>query len=334
MDYDKIGTAIAYLRKRAGYTQRELAERIGISDKAVSKWERGLALPDISCLTKLSILLDTDTDSLLAGDEGNHEKGWCGYLSMEENPNGIYSGSMLFDKPLVYYLLSLFMLVGIKHIFISCPKKDQSFIQANMGDGTIFGICLMFIEDNGDIPDMSGFTNLMCILGREFIYGVDQTRFFQKAMMDKERTTILSLPRSGSSLANGIFFDDQKKIVDYDDSDRVITQYDYHAIPIFFCPCNRFHSIFLKGKANFTGEDVLYTEVLDRGYVEMPLNSWKDMAMASEFVRIVQDAGGMELYCMEEIAWRRGFISTEKLRNLGELRKESLYGRYILNLID
>ena len=72
MDTQKVGQAIAYLRKRVGYTQKELADRIGVSDKAVSKWERGLGLPDIGLIGKIAILLDSDTDSLLAGDLVHH----------------------------------------------------------------------------------------------------------------------------------------------------------------------------------------------------------------------------------------------------------------------
>ena len=67
MDPKRVGNAIAYLRKKVGYTQRELADRIGVSDKAVSKWERGLGLPDTAIIGKIAILLDSDTDSLLAG---------------------------------------------------------------------------------------------------------------------------------------------------------------------------------------------------------------------------------------------------------------------------
>ena len=85
MDIEKVGAAIAYLRKRAGFTQKDLADRLGISDKAVSKWERGLGLPDVAYLGKLSIILDTDTDSLLQGDIIHHDQGWKGLLIIDEN---------------------------------------------------------------------------------------------------------------------------------------------------------------------------------------------------------------------------------------------------------
>ena len=98
MEVDRVAKAIAYLRKRAGYTQRELASRLGVSDKAVSKWERGLGLPDVSLLGKLSILLDTDTDSLLTGDVIHHEKGWHGVLILEKSPYGIGSDTISAGK--------------------------------------------------------------------------------------------------------------------------------------------------------------------------------------------------------------------------------------------
>ncbi len=85
MDIEKVGKAISCLRKRAAYTQKDLRDRIGISDKAVSKWERGLGLPEIGYLRKLSILLDTDTDSLLAGDIFHHDGSWSGVVVIDNN---------------------------------------------------------------------------------------------------------------------------------------------------------------------------------------------------------------------------------------------------------
>lgn len=334
MNYDKIGAAISYLRKRAGYTQKELAERIGISDKAVSKWERGITLPDVSCLTKLSILLDTDTDSLLAGDIINHDHGWCGFLVLDENPHGIKLDTVIYDKPLVYYLLSYFILVGIKYIVVDCSNKDKDILQSELKNGSDLGIDIKFYRDLPKNEAFNGYSNVMAVFGREFIFGVDQTRFFNKAMVNKERTTILSLPRKTTGAAPGIHFDNEKRIVDYDNSDRVVTQYDYYEIPVVFCPKNKLPTIYSDGTVSFSGDDVLYTEVLDRGFIEMSINSWDDVSVASDLVKLVQKTCGMEIYCIEEIAWRRGLISTDKLRELGENSSDSSYGEYILSLAE
>ena len=130
MDIEKIGKAISFLRKRAGYTQKDLADRLGISDKAVSKWERGQGLPDISYLRKLSILLDTDTDSLLAGDIFRHDSGWQGIIVLEDNICGIGAGTVIYDKPLIFFLLSYFLLVGIKNISVVCSDNDKQYIES------------------------------------------------------------------------------------------------------------------------------------------------------------------------------------------------------------
>lgn len=335
MDVAKVGKAIAYLRKRAGYTQNELAERIGISDKAVSKWERGLSLPDVSVLRKLSILLDTDTDSLLEGDVINHDHGWCGLLVLDENFQGINAGTAIYDKPLVYYLLSYYILVGIRTIAISCPEKDKNFVQEELDSGSELGLKIIFCDPLciNEHPIFQGFTNVMVIFGREFIYGVDQTRFFQRAMLDKDRITILSLPRKRFDAIPRIVFDDEKRIVNFEDGEKLNTQYDYYEIPVFFCPKDKIALICSGKSVCVRGDDILYTEVLDRGYVEMSIDTWEDVSTVSDFVKTVQYACGMEIYCIEEIAWRRGFISKETLKRLGDSKSKSTYGQYILSLI-
>lgn len=331
MDYNKVGNAISYLRKRAGYTQKELADRIGISDKAVSKWERGITLPDVSCLTKLSILLDTDTDSLLSGDIINHESGWVGVLILN-NKSEIKASTVIYDKPLIYYLLSYFLLVGIRKVVVISSDDEKIYLRQTFGCGESFGIELVYSDEKIDSKELLGFTNVMVVFGKSFIYGVDQTRFFQRAMAHRDRTTILSLPRRKNDGRSGIRFDNNKQIVDIDNTDFVVTQYDYYTIPVAFCPSGTFFGIYDNGKISFNGLDVLYTEVLDRGYLEMELDTWDDVTVAAQLIKIVQENCGMELYCLEEIAWRRGFINTGLLQEMSEKKKGTKYGQYLLSL--
>ena len=81
MDLNLTGKTIAKLRKSVGFTQASLAEKLGVSDKAVSKWERGIACPDTSIWNQLSILLDTDIESLLYGHDSSDE--WIGILILD-----------------------------------------------------------------------------------------------------------------------------------------------------------------------------------------------------------------------------------------------------------
>lgn len=337
MAENKIGKAISFLRKRAGYTQKDLADRIGISDKTVSKWERGLGLPDIGYLRKLSLLLDTDTDSLLSGDVVHHDSGWQGIIVLDENCYGIGTGTVIYDKPLIYYLLSYFLLVGIKNISITCTDADKAYLQNTLGAGNEYGINLSYSDDLQGVrisPDKS----TMVVYGRCLLYGVDQTRFFQKAMMDKKRLTILALPKKCFT-SDQILMDMNKKVVSSNNDEPINTQYDYFDIPILFCPPELLVSMLQSGDIKrfisaYSANNEMYVEILDRGFVEIEIDSWSNVQEASTFMKIVEDKCGMNVYCLEEVAWRRGMITAEQLRLHGEKHQGTEYGQYILSLYE
>lgn len=338
MDAEKVGKAIAYLRKKSGYTQRELANRIGVSDKAVSKWERGLGLPDTSIIGKIAFLLDSDMDSLLAGDFIHHNSGWSGLLILRENPYGISVSTIIYDKPVINYLLSYFMLMGIRNIRIICSEEERSFLKGKLGTGEWLGLTLSYWDDIHEEEYKNSKENVMVVSDMTFIYGVDQSRFFQKAMYDRNRITVLSLPKKKKDSPARIYYNSDKKVVTSEDGEKLRTQYDYYQIPIIFCPAYVLCEMKWDHRgwseetrcAKISGE--VYTVVLDRGFVEIPLNSWEDVIDASTFVKIVQKACGMQIYCIEEIAWRRGMISHEEFLVLGKNKNNTLYGKYILEI--
>ena len=338
MEDNKVGRAIAYLRKRAGYTQKDLADRIGISDKAVSKWERGMGLPDVGFLRKLSILLDTDTDSLLSGDVFHHDSSWSGIIVLDENDYKIGAATVIYDKPLIFFLLSYFLLVGIHNITIVCTKDDKIFIDSILGNGKEYGINLM-ITCGGlkSINKTEG--NIMMVYGRCFLYGVDQTRFFQKAMVGREKLTMMVLPKKINNSSARISINENKKIINSSSDEPLKTQYDFTDIPIVFFPASlinlitQYQSIreFLK---HYAERSEIYVQMLDRGFVEIEIDDWNNVQEASTFLRIVQDKCGMNVYCLEEVAWRRGFISIERLRTLGDRYSGTEYGSYIMSLYE
>ena len=341
MDVNKIGKAIACLRKRAGYTQKDLADRIGISDKAVSKWERGIGLPEIGYLRRLSILLDTDSDSLLAGDVVHHDGNWQGVIVTEENPYGIGIHTMVYDKPIVYFLLSYFLLVGIRNILIVCNEREKRYMDETMGDGSEYGIRLFSFT--GKLCDAvkkwdGEAMNTMLVYGRCLLYGVDQTRFFQKAMIDKERFTVLALPKRNCRSSH-IQMDVNKKIVSSNEDEPLRTQYDYSDIPILLFPSRLLHDVAKEEDIptfiyKYTSENEMYVAMLDRGFVEIEVDSFDHVQEASAFLKIVQDKCGMNVYCLEEVAWRRGLITTKQLRMHGNRYGTTEYGAYILSLCD
>ena len=175
------------------------------------------------------------------------------------------------------------------------------------------------------------------VYGCCLLYGVDQTRFFQKAMMNRDRFTMLVLPKRLNHPSSRITIDQDKKVVSSDSDELLWTQYDFSDIPILFFP-----SKFLKDMANeenvasyiarHVSESELFVQILDRGFVEIEVYNWENVQEASVFMKIIQDNCGMNVYCIEEVAWRRGMISLERLKELGERKKDTEYGKYVLGL--
>jgi dTDP-glucose pyrophosphorylase len=315
-----------------------LADRIGISDKAVSKWERGLGLPEIGYLRKLSILLDTDTDSLLAGDVVHHDSSWSGVIILDENKYDIDAGTMIFDKPLIYYLLSYFLLVGIRDVTIVCSNSSYEFIRKKIGDGSALGVRITLVENLSFAVNNRIWTgNVMMVYGRCILYGVDQTRFFQKAMINRERFTMLVLPKKLKNQVSHIVIDQNKKIINSNVDEPLKTQYDFSDIPILFFPASVLYKMVEKSNissfiTDYIANHDLYVYMLDRGFVEIEIDDWNNVQEASNFIKIVQTQCGMNVYCIEEVAWRRGFISLKQLKEQGDKMQGTEYGDYVLSL--
>ncbi len=344
MNLQKTGQAIAYLRKRAGFTQKDLGERIGISDKAVSKWERGLSLPDISCLEQLAIVLDTDTDSLLAGEVNNCERNWKGILYIRDV--GVPLNTVVYDKPLVYYLISYFMLVGIREITVICSEQQQEEIAVLLGDGSELGVTITYDNRNetgifSAYRDVVDHSNVMLVFGQVLLYGVEQTKFFERAMSNSERITVISHPRRSEQENHRIHFNSLRQVIKgSDDESKVRTQYDYCRVPILFIPKKTLAHSYLNVETvdelleRLIDCGELYTTVMDRGFIEIELSSFDDIIDAANLVKIIQERCGLRIYCIEEIAWRRGMINKEQLVALGMKNKNTMYGKYILDLCE
>lgn len=343
MDIEKVAKTIAFLRKQAGYTQKDLADRIGISDKAVSKWERGIGLPDITYLGKLSVLLDTDTDSLLSGDVICHDKGWSGLLILPENLHGVNASTQVYGKPIVYFLLSYFLLAGIKKIVVVGSQRDKDYLNYEFADGSKIGINLCCLDDFANVDIALDCSNVMVVFGRSFIYGASMTRFFQRAMANTDHTTILSIPKKVDEVQQRLCFDTNKKVVSADNPEKRKTRYDYAPIPILFCPKAMLGRVFMTDKARHgllsvnlsdhsLRNEFLYTDFPDRGYIEFSVDTLDDVVDASCFIRMLEKSSGFIVYCLEEIAWRRGMISLEQLEELGREKVGTEYGKYILSL--
>ena len=257
IDASRVGKAIAHLRKRAGYTQQELAEQIGISDKAVSKWERGVGLPDIAYLGKLAALLDTDTDSLLAGDMIRRGREWQGLLILNSNPCGIGADTIIYDKPIACYLLGCFLLAGIDKIMISCPEKEETYLREILADGKMLGIELeysgeTFERDLKNNAVMTDCNKVMIMFGRHLVNGAGLTRYFERSMSGKERSVLLVNPVQGVPRDRGSWLNENQKIV-FPDGKQSVASSNYRQIPILFTSRKKLYDVCC-GIGAFSGE--------------------------------------------------------------------------------
>ena len=161
------GKYIQELRIKAGYTQRTLADALHVTDKAISKWERGICLPDTTILPKLSLLLDIDVELLISRTIELDE--WIGVIDIPECD----FSQPIYDKPLVYYLLSHYLLLGITNICFITEKKNEAYL--NNDRFIKLGFRFLF--------DKPKHCNMMVFNHPWFLFGSDLTQQFQGAMI-------------------------------------------------------------------------------------------------------------------------------------------------------
>lgn len=275
MDLKKTGKTIAKLRRSVGLTQASLAEKLGISDKAVSKWERGIACPDVSLWNKLSILLDTDIESMIYGHSISEE--WIGVLLL----NKFISGDVLvYDKPLIHYLISQFILVGIKDIYIvgDCSIPQISYINITV---------LKKLNQR--------FTKkAFVIYGNQYLYGPNLTRHFERAMSRNELTVIGSIRKKG----------DYQLEIDTDRLGKLVSNTNntgYYALPYVFYPRNQTILDF-----DMITKESYSVELLERGMVYFNVISFQSIIEMAQFIKYMQESTGENISNLDEIMIYRG----------------------------
>ena len=344
LDPKQIGKTIAHLRKKAGFTQKGLADRLFISDKAVSKWERGLSVPDISYLGKLSVLLDVDIDTLLEGKNDSHGSDWKGFLFCEAAGDGISLTDRIFDKPLVYYLLSHFLLVGIRCVCIACPAAQESALRDMLRDGSGFGMQLTYAPFEGESTffeavrisrEFLGSGRIMSVFEPAVLYGANLTYLCRRAMLNRGRHTLLAAPAVELPAEKAVAFDENKRVVL---KDAVSPQYAYGYLPVMFSPGEMLvHDAEEQADAAspveaLTLRETLHLETANRGLFSMSVASAADAMEAAALISLLQKKSGLLIGCPEEIAWRRGLIDDQQLLRAAQNSLSPAYGNYLLKL--
>ncbi len=280
MNAEKICVAIKILRKRKGLTQHQLADLLGMTDKAISKWERGLGTPDISVLNMLSKILDIDTDNLLEGNIAYLENDWVGVLRIDQFDTDIAPMAEVYGKPLVYVYLSYFALVGIRKVYVYCDSVCEQSMRNLLSEGEQYGMKIHY-----NLQSMAfEHVKRMIINGPVFLYGPNLTKYFQRAMSHSSSKTVLVLPRKNGDL----ILANKNQVSD---------------ITSFKQVCQRIPISFEK-----EAKDETEIEVLGNGMIELEIRNKDNLLDVGSFLRFLYRTTGEKVYCLEEICEKRGLL--------------------------
>lgn len=272
-------------------------------------------------------------------------------------PNTISVSKQLlpvYDKPLIYYPLSVLLLANIQEILVISTPQDIASYKKLLGDGSRLGVSFTYaVQDEprglADAfilgEEFIGTDSVCLVLGDNVFYGQYFSSILQKAQQQAETqgAAVFGYPVKNPEAFGVVEFDDSGKVISIEEKPQ--SPKSNYAVPGLYFYNNDVVEIAKNVKPSPRGEleitsvnneylrrGQLCVTLMGRGMVWLDTGSPRGMHKASAFVQTVQDMQGFYVSCIEEIAWRRGFISTDQLHALGEELKMTEYGQYLLSL--
>ena len=260
----------------------------------------------------------------------------------------------IYDKPLIYYPLSILMLASIRDILvISTPEHIESYKEL-LSDGSKIGLQIEYAvqKEPRGLADafiigekFIGNDNVCLILGDNVFYGQDLTTIMQECMKRESGATIFGFPVKDPRNFGVVEFDKDEKVVSIEEKPEYPKS--SYAVPGLYFYDNKVVEIAKNVKPSARGEieitainneylrrGELYVTLMGRGMTWLDTGTPEGMLQASEFVQTIQERQGFYISCIEEIAWRRGFITTEQLMELGKELDKTEYGQYLIALAE
>ncbi|MGD2030807.1 MAG: glucose-1-phosphate thymidylyltransferase RfbA [Desulfobacterales bacterium] len=259
----------------------------------------------------------------------------------------------VYDKPMVYYPLSVLMLAGIREILIISTPEDLPLFKKLLGDGSQLGISLYYEEQprpeglaQAFIIGKSfiGKDSVCLILGDNIFYGPKLTTILRRAVQNKTGGLIFGYLVKDPERYGVVNFDQNGSVIGIEEKPKKAKS--NYAVPGLYVYDNQVVDIASKLNPSARGEleitDVnleylnrgqLHVELLGRGYAWLDTGTQKALQQAASYVEAIQERQGLKISCIEEIAYRLGYISKEQLADLAHEMMGNEYGEYLMNLI-
>lgn len=262
----------------------------------------------------------------------------------------------IYDKPMVYYPMSVLMLAGIREILIISTPYDLPGFKKLFGDGSDLGLDISYAEQPS--PDglaqafiigeeFIGKDNVCLVLGDNIFYGHGFTKLLQNS--------VRSADKDGKATVFGYYVKDPERygVVEFTAEGKAVSieekpkqpKSNYAVVGLYFYP-NSVVEVAKNIRPSERGEleittvnqeyldrNQLQVEMMGRGYAWLDTGTHESMLEASNFIQTIEKRQGLKVACLEEIAFEMGYISLEKFKSLGEALRKNEYGQYILQKI-
>ena len=259
----------------------------------------------------------------------------------------------VYDKPMIYYPISTLMQAGIRELLIISNEQDQDAFKRLLGDGNQWGIEIQFkIQRSPDGlaqsfiigSDFIKNDSTCLILGDNLFYGFENNNQLEKAMNKDKGGTIFAYQVSDPERYGVVEFNHKKKVISIEEKPQK-PQSKYAVTGLYFYD-NNVLEIAKNVKPSQRGEleitsinqfylsnNLLEVELMNQGMAWLDTGTFDSLYEASAFIHTLEKRQGIKVGCPEEVAWRKGWISSDKLEKIASLYKKSGYGKYLNNLL-
>ncbi|CRZ20415.1 glucose-1-phosphate thymidylyltransferase RfbA [Kingella kingae] len=259
----------------------------------------------------------------------------------------------VYDKPMIYYPISVLMLAGIRDMLVITTPEDNASFRRLLGNGSDFGVNIQYaIQPRPDGlaqafligEEFIGDDSVCLVLGDNIFYGQSFTQMLKTAAERKHGATVFAYQVKDPERFGVVEFDENKHASSIEEKPSK-PKSDYAVTGLYFYD-NRVVEMAKQVKPSAHGELEITTlnemylqdgslnvQVLGRGFAWLDTGTHESLHDAAAFVRTIQNVQNLQVACLEEIAWRNGWLSSDKIRALAEPMKKNEYGQYLLRLV-